>query len=111
MPRRPPRNIKLAAALSERAQGRLLCGLFDAISVDGRCSLIARKLEPHLGFGLAQSWRDGHVTLCIAGWSSPVARQAHNLKVVGSNPTPATNVFNDLGSPLLGLNSVWVAPG
>ena len=27
----------------------------------------------------------------IAGWSSPVARQAHNLKVVGSNPTPATN--------------------
>src|SRR5262249_48219161 len=27
-----------------------------------------------------------------AGWSSPVARQAHNLKVVGSNPTPATIV-------------------
>jgi hypothetical protein len=26
----------------------------------------------------------------IAGWSSQVARQAHNLKVVGSNPTPAT---------------------
>ncbi len=25
-----------------------------------------------------------------AGWSSPVARQAHNLKVVGSNPIPAT---------------------
>src|SRR5215469_18006696 len=28
--------------------------------------------------------------LILAGWSSPVARQAHNLKVVGSNPTPAT---------------------
>src|SRR5438477_176878 len=27
-----------------------------------------------------------------AGWSSPVARQAHNLKVVGSNPTPATKL-------------------
>ena len=26
-----------------------------------------------------------------AGWSSLVARQAHNLKVVGSNPTPATS--------------------
>src|SRR5579859_729830 len=26
-----------------------------------------------------------------AGWSSPVARQAHNLKVIGSNPIPATN--------------------
>ncbi len=28
----------------------------------------------------------------IAGWSSPVARQAHNLKVAGSNPAPATNL-------------------
>ena len=29
--------------------------------------------------------------LCyIAGWSSSVARWAHNPKVVGSNPTPAT---------------------
>src|SRR5260221_1239261 len=27
-----------------------------------------------------------------AGWSSPVARQAHNLKVRGSNPLPATSV-------------------
>src|SRR5690242_2673438 len=26
----------------------------------------------------------------IAGWSSPVAREAHNLEVVGSNPAPAT---------------------
>ena len=34
-----------------------------------------RGIEPHIGG---------------AGWSSPVARQAHNLKVVGSNPTPAT---------------------
>jgi hypothetical protein len=28
--------------------------------------------------------------LNIAGWSSPVARQAHNLKAAGSNPAPAT---------------------
>ena len=28
----------------------------------------------------------------VAGWSSPVARQAHNLKVTGSNPVPATIV-------------------
>jgi hypothetical protein len=28
--------------------------------------------------------------LLNAGWSSPVARQAHNLKVIGSNPIPAT---------------------
>ena len=29
-----------------------------------------------------------------AGWSSPVARQAHNLKVTGSNPVPATKSQN-----------------
>jgi hypothetical protein len=27
-----------------------------------------------------------------AGWSSLVARRAHNPKVAGSNPAPATNV-------------------
>ena len=31
-----------------------------------------------------------------AGWSSPVARWAHNPKVVGSNPTPATKSLNNL---------------
>ena len=30
----------------------------------------------------------------IAGWSSLVARQAHNLKVLGSNPSPATKLLN-----------------
>src|SRR6266571_4348921 len=29
-----------------------------------------------------------------AGWSSPVARWAHNPKVAGSNPAPATNLLN-----------------
>jgi hypothetical protein len=28
-----------------------------------------------------------------AGWSSPVARQAHNLKAAGSNPAPATTSY------------------
>ena len=31
--------------------------------------------------------------ISVAGWSSLVARQAHNLKVAGSNPAPAPN-FN-----------------
>jgi hypothetical protein len=31
-----------------------------------------------------------------AGWSSPVARWAHNPKVGGSNPPPATNQINNL---------------
>ncbi len=43
---------------------------------------------------------DYTVVIRIAGWSSLVARQAHNLKAVGSNPTPATNsqARNYLGS-------------
>src|SRR5438552_16282547 len=31
-----------------------------------------------------------------AGWSSPVARWAHNPKVAGSNPAPATNQVAEL---------------
>src|SRR5690554_7419447 len=30
----------------------------------------------------------------VAGWSSLVARRAHNPKVIGSNPIPATKQFN-----------------
>ena len=32
-----------------------------------------------------------------AGWSSLVARRAHNPKVGGSNPPPATSNFKELG--------------
>ena len=35
--------------------------------------------------------RTGHLFCCnIAGWSSLEARRAHNPKVIGSNPIPAT---------------------
>src|SRR4029078_2152301 len=43
-----------------------------------------------------------------AGWSSPVARQAHNLKVVGSNPTPATK-FTPPSLVLGGVHFITVA--
>jgi hypothetical protein len=32
-------------------------------------------------------------SICGAGWSSLVARRAHNPEVVGSNPTPATKLL------------------
>lgn len=41
--------------------------------------------------------------ICEAGWSSLVARQAHNLEVVGSSPTPATNA-RSCGSPVGGAH-------
>ncbi len=46
----------------------------------------------------------------VAGWSSPVARQAHNLKVGGSNPAPATKVFGPIGfpvGPFAFLGRIW----
>ena len=68
----------------------------EAQSIDGRCSKTPACSRKHAG--APRPMRDA----CTAGnrrgdagWSSPVARQAHNLKVVGSNPTPATNLFNE----------------
>ena len=34
-----------------------------------------------------------YIAFCDAGWSSLVARRAHNPKVVGSNPSPATKII------------------
>ena len=36
-----------------------------------------------------QAGNAGQVAVIVAGWSSLVARRAHNPEVVGSNPTPA----------------------
>ncbi|VXC97787.1 hypothetical protein SPHINGOT1_270066 [Sphingomonas sp. T1] len=41
----------------------------------------------------------------VAGWSSPVARQAHNLKVTGSNPVPATKSYDSPKAKASGLSS------
>ena len=43
-----------------------------------------------------------------AGWSSLVARQAHNLKAAGSNPAPATNFLKANGSPVRPLISAAI---
>src|SRR5688572_18559287 len=47
--------------------------------------------------------RRPHKTTRHAGWSSPVARQAHNLKVAGSNPAPATKPKTPLKQQLGGV--------
>jgi hypothetical protein len=42
----------------------------------------------------------GYKRVADAGWSSPVARQAHNLKVVSSNLAPATkSILSEKRSP------------
>jgi hypothetical protein len=47
-------------------------------------------IDRRLGVGQSVSVFCEGAQWFIAGWSSPVARQAHNLKVTGSNPVPAT---------------------
>ena len=55
-----------------------------------------RKLSAAAPMVLRQKTRESRsppdltTTPTPAGWSSPVARQAHNLKAAGSNPAPAT---------------------
>ncbi len=39
---------------------------------------------------LTGPWVQDRIWNADAGWSSPVARRAHNPKVGGSNPPPAT---------------------
>jgi hypothetical protein len=41
-----------------------------------------------------------------AGWSSLVARQAHNLKAAGSNPAPATKSISPIWKRLAAVHSV-----
>ncbi len=41
--------------------------------------------------GVRRRWVAKELQSFDAGWSSLVARRAHNPKVVGSNPAPATN--------------------
>lgn len=64
---------------------------------------LTRKGGPFGVFSLGSRCKIG-----IAGWSSPVARQAHNLKVVGSNPTPATTVKTHITSDFDHVRSLAV---
>ena len=64
-------------------------------SPPGPSSIPGREAET--GASAASPWSNatpgldpGPTHQITAGWSSPVARQAHNLKVIGSNPIPAT---------------------
>src|SRR5215471_9637756 len=45
-----------------------------------------------------------------AGWSSLVARRAHNPKVVSSNLTPATKFFLILTARTISLGAVFFVP-
>jgi hypothetical protein len=58
--------------------------------------------QPGCGFDVCEGGQrdESMLTLVVpqgdAGWSSPVARWAHNPKVAGSNPAPATIFFGSI---------------
>ena len=56
---------------------------FVVLALPRRLRLSQLLIKPHKKGALSES--------IDAGWSSLVARRAHNPKVVGSNPAPATN--------------------
>ncbi len=55
-----------------------------------QCVVISKRGLNSWSRGLQPDQSQGTRLCVVAGWSSPVARQAHNLKVAGSNPAPAT---------------------
>ena len=46
----------------------------------------------------------------IAEWQQLVARQAHNLEVIGSNPISATPTLGDAGMTMCRLASLLYVP-
>ena len=63
----------------------------DSVSEDVACPLRCVWGTALLGyFTISQARVYNPMSSHVAGWSSPVARRAHNPKVAGSNPAPAT---------------------
>ena len=53
-------------------------------------SVVRIHLHPFSFSGIFLKGKTYHIQHNIAGWSSLEARRAHNPKVIGSNPVPAT---------------------
>src|SRR3977135_568160 len=82
--------------------------VFSSVLSDSKGPLYTQTLRTHpkvlyvirsISISIACAPFDAATQRCYdrnAGWSSLVARWAHNPKVGGSNPPPATNLFNQL---------------
>ena len=55
-------------------------------------SVVRIHLHPFSFSRIFSKKRTYHIQHNIAGWSSLEARRAHNPKVIGSNPVPATKI-------------------
>src|SRR5713101_1103191 len=70
-------------------------GVYLARAVCRSKCFFARDRTSTIVFGICFRALDRHIG--NAGWSSLVARQAHNLKVASSNLAPATNFSGGIG--------------
>ena len=76
-------NAGLASRMTEITWGESSSvGRASAFQAEGR------RFEP----GLSLQKSIPFIIPLVAGWSSQVARRAHNPKVEGSNPSPATKL-------------------
>src|SRR6202011_210918 len=85
-PSRPQGHLPRAFAKGI-CQGHLLRVAFSGSLRTGSIGALCAVAKSVSAIGFLEGAQD-----FIAGWSSPVARQAHNLKVIGSNPIPATKL-------------------
>src|SRR3979411_2512794 len=53
--------------------------------------------------GMTEAYASISCSASAAGWSSPVARWAHNPKAAGSNPAPATKTISKRPGRVTGL--------
>ena len=81
----PPDPISNSAVKASSAHGTVPQGTGESVTArPAKCS------QPRIPSPRSGSAPRPSGPAPAAGWSSPVARQAHNLKVTGSNPVPAT---------------------
>ena len=86
---------KVASAVRGRRQTQPL-GLSVCVCCVNCHDLVCLRRRRSVIFSLADFACKQSVNTYIAGWSSLVARRAHNPKVVGSNPAPATKITSSL---------------
>ncbi len=88
-------NDKAASLAVDQYKGPLKSYI---LAHEQQASVLASKKEKHnksifLAITLDRKSNECIVHPSNAGWSSLVARRAHNPKVVGSNPAPATKMI------------------
>ncbi len=84
-------------------ESRSLPGLPNATNKSSQITLLRPRPIPKAAskaaFCSSKDYSTSKSIAVNAGWSSPVARQAHNLKAAGSNPAPATKCTTIIKTP------------